>query len=115
MIASPGVVLAAQADANPAVRHVMLARHAGIAYHLCMQYTIRGVPGAVDEAIRRRARAEGKSLNEVTVEALALGLGLGRERLIRRDLSDVAGSWKPDKAFDAAVAAQDRIDPGLWE
>ena len=34
-----------------------------------MQYTVRGVSEAVDEALRRRARREGKSLNEVTIEA----------------------------------------------
>ncbi len=36
-----------------------------------MQYTVRKVPAALDKAIRGKARAEGKSLNEVAVEALA--------------------------------------------
>ena len=38
-----------------------------------MQYTIRGVPAAVDNALRARARADGKSLNEAAIEALAEG------------------------------------------
>lgn len=36
-----------------------------------MQYTIRKVPSLVDVALRRRAREQGRSLNEVVVEALA--------------------------------------------
>jgi hypothetical protein len=80
-----------------------------------MQYTIRGIPEAVDAAIRERARASGKSLNEAAVDALADGLGLGEGEIVRRDLADVVGTWKRDAALEAALAAQDRVDPGLWK
>lgn len=80
-----------------------------------MQYTIRGIPESLDDAIRERARAEGKSLNEVAVEALTDGLGLGPTEIVRRDLSDVAGTWKPDAELEAALAAQHRVDPDLWK
>jgi hypothetical protein len=80
-----------------------------------MQYTIRGVPPAIDEAVRERAKAEGKSLNEVAVEVLADGLGLGDEDVVRRDLSDVVGTWKRETAVEAALAAQDRVAEGLWK
>jgi hypothetical protein len=80
-----------------------------------MQYTIRRIPPAIDEAVRERARAEGKSLNEVAVEALADGLGLGDADIVRRDLSDIAGTWKKDPAAEAALAAQDLVDEGLWK
>jgi hypothetical protein len=79
-----------------------------------MQYTIRGIPESIDAAVRERAKAEGKSLNEVAVEALADGLGLGEGDLVRRDLSDVAGTWKRDSAIEAALADQDRVDEDLW-
>ena len=79
-----------------------------------MQYTIRGIPTAVDRAIRDRARAAGKSLNEAAVEALAEGTGLIGSPRKRRSLGDVAGTWKADKAFEAAVAAQDQVDQDLW-
>lgn len=79
-----------------------------------MQYTIRGVPAAVDAALRQRARAGGKSLNETAVDALAEGSGMAGRPRKHRDLSDIAGTWKPDKAVDAALAAQDRIDRHLW-
>ena len=80
-----------------------------------MQYTLRGIPPALDEAIRRRARAEGKSLNDTAVEALADGAGLGDEEVVRRDLSDVAGTWKREAAVEAALRAQDRVDEDLWD
>jgi hypothetical protein len=79
-----------------------------------MQYTVRGIPEVVDKAIRERAREEGKSLNEVTVEALADGLGLGEESIVRRDLSDIVGTWKREVSVDAALAAQDIVDEALW-
>lgn len=79
-----------------------------------MQYTIRGIPTAIDTAVRERARAEGKSLNDVAVEALADGLGLTDEDVVRRDLSDVVGTWKKDAAVETALRAQDRVDPDLW-
>lgn len=78
------------------------------------QYTIRSIPPAVDAALRARAKAEGKSLNEVTVDALARGAGLGEEPVRYRDLRDLAGTWLEDPEFDEAIARQDTIDPALW-
>ena len=80
-----------------------------------MQYTLRGIPAALDKAIRQRARTEGKSLNDVAIEALAEGVGLSDELLVRRDLDDIMGTWKKDAIFDAVLAEQDRIDEGVWE
>ena len=36
-----------------------------------MQYTIRNIPDPLDAALRRSAREQGKSLNDVAIEALA--------------------------------------------
>jgi hypothetical protein len=80
-----------------------------------MQYTLRGIPRALDAAVRERARAEGRSLNDVAVEAMADGLGLGTSGQVKRDLSDVVGTWKKDTAVEAALAAQDRVDPEAWK
>lgn len=80
-----------------------------------MQYTIRGVPTVLDEAIRRRAKAESKSINEVAVEALAQGLGLGEHPQTHRNVSDVMGTWKKDVAIEEALADQDQIDENLWK
>jgi hypothetical protein len=43
------------------------------------QYTIRSVPPKLDEALRRRAYKSGKSLNQVAVEAMAQGVGVGQD------------------------------------
>jgi Antitoxin FitA-like, ribbon-helix-helix len=80
-----------------------------------MQYTIRGIPETLDAALRERARAAGKSLNEVTIEALMEAAGASGAPKQRRNLDDIAGTWKADKAFDEAIAAQDQIDEDLWK
>ena len=92
----------------------VLAVCACIAYNGCMQYTIRKVPGRLDAALRQRAREQGKSLNEVAIEALARGAGISGQRVRQRDLRDVAGTWRKDRAFERALAAQDSIDEELW-
>jgi hypothetical protein len=79
-----------------------------------MQYTLRNVPPQLDEALRAKAREEGKSLNEVTLEALLVGAGLVGQPVRHRDLSDIAGSWVSDTATDEALSEQRQIDPELW-
>lgn len=79
-----------------------------------MQYTIRGIPAVVDDALRARARAAGKSLNEVVVDALAAGAGVTAAPRKRRDLGDVAGTWETDEAVESALATQDEPDEDLW-
>ena len=79
-----------------------------------MQYTIRNIPDYLDAALRSSADGQGKSLNEVAIEAMVRGAGLSELPLLKRDLRDLAGSWRDDEAFDAALAAQDVIDEELW-
>ncbi len=98
-----------------------LTVQAHVIYTACMrrsqkgkQYTIRDVPSKVDGALRRKAKREGKSLNQVAVEALTLAVGLAEERPTYHDLDHLAGTWVTDPEFDAAVRAQDQVDPELW-
>jgi hypothetical protein len=79
-----------------------------------MRYTICRIPRAVDDAIRERSRATGKSFNETVVDVLTDGIGGKGVARRRRDLSDVAGTWKAKRAFAAALAKQNRADEGLW-
>jgi plasmid stability protein len=79
-----------------------------------MRYTIRNVPDLLDKALRRSAREQGKSLNEVAIETLARGAGLSEPRFRQRDMSDIAGSWQSDPACETVLAAQDTIDAKLW-
>jgi hypothetical protein len=79
-----------------------------------MQYTIRDIPPRLDRALRAQARAQGKSLNCVALEALKAGAGLGDQPIRRRDLRAIAGSWVEDPAVTAALEAQDQVDPETW-
>ncbi len=92
----------------------VLAFRVGIAYAICMQYTLREIPPTVDSELRQRAKLEGKSLNAVAIEALIRGAGLSDNPIRVRDLSDIAGTWQEDPEFDQAIADQDRIDERLW-
>ena len=92
-----------------------LASRACTAYNGCMQYTIRNIPDNLDAALRNTAQLQGKSLNEVAVEALVRGAGLSDQPIRRRDLSYIAGTWVEDPAFDEAIAAQRTIDEEMWK
>lgn len=80
-----------------------------------IQYTLRQVPTHVDRSLRQKSKQSRKSLNEAAVEALAKGLGLADEKIRFHDLDALAGSWQEDAAFDAAIRAQDQVDPRLWK
>ncbi len=79
------------------------------------QYTIRGVPARVGARLRELARAEGRSMNSVAVDALARGLGVGDVEVSYNDLDDLAGTWVADPEFDRVAAEMDRVDEELWK
>lgn len=79
-----------------------------------MQYTLRNIPEIIDRILRRRAKEQGASLNEVALEALALGAGVGEEPVRRRTLRDLAGAWQDDPSFDDALRDQRVVDEELW-
>lgn len=80
-----------------------------------VQYTLRQVPVAVDEALRRRSMEEGKSINQTAIEALHAGLVLSGEKIRHHDLDFLIGTWVEDPSFDAAIKAQDQVDPDMWK
>ena len=93
----------------------VLAYDAGCDYSPCMQYTIRNISPALDQALRRRAREQGASLNEVALEALARGAGVADEVVRQRTLGDLAGRWQEDVIFDDALREHEVIDHDLWQ
>jgi len=80
-----------------------------------IQYTIRGVSERLDEIARKRARRDGKCLNETLLAALQKGLGLSEDTVRYSDLDDLAGTWIHDPEFDRAIQEMDRVDPELWK
>jgi len=79
-----------------------------------MQYTIRKLPARLDKLIRKRAKAEGKSLNTVAVEALMEAFGLQGTVPSHRDLGSLAGTWVEDPAVDEALGEQRTIENEMW-
>lgn len=79
-----------------------------------MQYTLRNIPRQLDQALRRRAREQGKTLTEVAIEAMADGVGLKGQRRRRRSVRDLVGARAPDPELRATLDDQRRIDPELW-
>ena len=75
------------------------------------RYTIRRVPPRLDQELRRKAREEQRSLNEMALRALARGLGLAEEQPRYHDLDDLAGTRVDDPEFDRAIEAMDQVDP----
>lgn len=92
----------------------ILEYNAGMKMSHPKQYTIRNVTKQVDAKLRQMSYSEGKSLNDVALEALARGTGVSGDPIIYNDLDSIIGSWKDDPAFDAAIHEQDVIDPKLW-
>lgn len=86
-----------------------------IAYNVGMQYTLRKVPVAVDRALRRKARKEGRSLNEVAVEALTRGAGVDQPLIENRELDFLIGTWVEDPEVEKSLADQRQIDQDLWK
>jgi hypothetical protein len=80
-----------------------------------MQYTLRKVPREIDKALRKKAKDEGKSLNQVALEALARGAGVTAEPPKFHDLDFAIGTWVEDPEFDKAILDQDQIEPDMWK
>jgi len=79
-----------------------------------VQYTLRQIPPALDEALRRKSRQDAKSINQTAIEVLRTGLALNGDPIRHWDLDFMVGSWVEDPSFDEAIRSQDRVDPKLW-
>ena len=77
--------------------------------------TLQDVPEEVESALQAKARAEGKSVNDLALEALAAAAGVKLNAEKKRDLSDIAGTWVEDPEFDKIMREQDQIDPEMWK
>ncbi len=85
--------------------------------------TVRNIPTDVADAIARRARESGTSMNRAAIELLRAAVAPRRRE--RRgpstptrhdDLDELVGAWSERDAdeFDAALHAQRRIHPKDW-
>ena len=79
-----------------------------------IQYTVRGVPSEIDQALRRKARERRISLNQLLVEELTDAVETASARRYR-SLKGIAGRWQDDPEFDRALEEQRQIDRSLWK
>ncbi len=82
---------------------------------MAAQYTVRGVPPAVDRALRKRAHRNRRSLNATIVDVLAewtqtTGDG-GSDQSI---FDQLFGADTLDSDFDDAIDSLSQPDPTLW-
>jgi hypothetical protein len=82
--------------------------------------TIRNIPPHFARIIRRKAEAEGASINKTVLSLLDECAGTSKKkprRTLHHDLDALAGSWSAHEAsaFDKALAEQQQIDPDLWK
>lgn len=102
-------------------QEISLDMHAHYAYNASMttnakrQYTIRNIPANIDRALRKRMKDEGKSLNEVAIEALAIGSNEPIRQI--KEWGYLIGSMneKEAKLLEAEIEAQKTIDPDIWK
>lgn len=73
-----------------------------IAYMNSIQYTIRSIPPKLDSTLRRCAQKTGKSLNEVTIDALIKGAGIAPNASFD-DLNWFIGNKSLNEQFDKAM------------
>ena len=82
--------------------------------------TIRGVGAKVAEKLKATAAAQGKSINQLTLELIKEGLGLKKKRqytLQYDDLDDLFGRWSQADfdEIDGKINRERKIDPELWK
>ena len=82
--------------------------------------TIRGVDAEIAEKLKSVATAQGKSVNQLTLEILKEGLGLKKEKRHTRkyhDLDELFGRWSQDEFHEiqSKIDFGRKIDPELWK
>ena len=82
--------------------------------------TVRGIEPELAEFLKRSAKKEGKSLNQLIIDTLKKHYGLQKEKKYSRvyhDLDDLFGRWSKED-FDriqGKIDAERKIDQELWQ
>lgn len=81
--------------------------------------TLRNIPPKLQDALRKRADAEGLSLNKVVIRMLEEAAGQRRtasKATRHHDLDHLAGTWSDAEAaaFETSLAEQRKMDPEIW-
>ncbi len=81
------------------------------------QYTLRNVPAHIDRTLRRLAKQQDKSMNQLILDVLerVLGAAPGATPQTYHDLDTIIRSWVEDTEVDKALAMQAEVDKDLWK
>jgi hypothetical protein len=80
-----------------------------------MDLTIHEIPVELDQALQAKAKAEGKSVNQVAIEALAQRAGMPAPAVIHHDLDWFIGGNFIDDETAKAIDDQRVIHPDDWK
>jgi plasmid stability protein len=78
-----------------------------------MTLVLRDIPEDVERALRARAKAEGKTPEQIAIEAIAATTSPSSG--MKSDFSAVVGTWVEDPVFDQIRREHEQIDPKLWK
>ncbi|MDR3690454.1 MAG: hypothetical protein P4L46_13835 [Fimbriimonas sp.] len=79
------------------------------------QYTIRGIPSDVDQALRHVAEARRVSLNAYLVQELSNIAEQAKESGLHHDLDFAIGTMTDGQLVDEALKMFNRVDSELWQ
>jgi hypothetical protein len=79
-----------------------------------MDLTIREIPEALDQALQAKAKAEGKSVNQVALEALSQRAGFAVP-VVYHDLDWFIGGKFIDDDTLKAIEEADVVHPDDWK
>lgn len=79
--------------------------------------TIHNLESDLNIQIRRKARLEGKSLNQTIKSLLRRSLGISKTNIRNKDFDEFFGVWSTSEAKNIEKALEDfeRIDPQDWK
>ncbi len=79
-----------------------------------IQYTIRNIPPAVDQIIRKRSQQSGESFNQTVVDLLTLQTIGTTKPVAQEGFEWLFGANTLDESFDRAIKDISRIDEKMW-
>jgi hypothetical protein len=80
--------------------------------------SLRSIDAEMADALKKRAKYEGRSINATVLNLLREAVGLTKKKRTRvyHDLDDLVGTWteKDEQLFKKATKYFDRIDEEIW-
>ena len=80
--------------------------------------TIRGIDPSVSDKLKKVAKSEGKSVNQLVLDLIKQSVGMQKKKFNRQydDLDHLFGKWSRSEfeKIQGFIDSQRKIDPELW-